>query len=324
MTGGGCRGGLVVSSVAAAEGPVLSVLADEDGAAAKVRVVQLLDGALGPLGVLKLHDTGALRPPALLVEDLGVAHLTHLAEVVLQVLPARAPGEVADVDTARDLDPVALVVPNAQHPVVVLTVPAPAAARRRAALVAVAAVIAPVAVVAAVVTAVVAPTVKAAALAADVAAAAAALAATVSATLAALATLAARAAAALAAQVPVLPVLAREDVPAVQLGVVHSLHRLRRRVRRLELHNTASGGAAVALHHDVSVHDGLELTGVILQVLPLRLPRQVADVHTPAHGVLLAAEGHRHGVRPALALRHFGLSSLARTVRLINKKVQKL
>mmetsp|Transcript_27540 Transcript_27540/g.58092 ORF Transcript_27540/g.58092 Transcript_27540/m.58092 type:complete len:459 (+) Transcript_27540:743-2119(+) len=85
------------SSSAAATG-LLAILPDENHASLQLRVRQLLDGLLGPLGSGEFHDSTALRAAVVIGHDLGVTDIAGGAHVVLQILPRHIPREVSDVD----------------------------------------------------------------------------------------------------------------------------------------------------------------------------------------------------------------------------------
>mmetsp|Transcript_19828 Transcript_19828/g.43363 ORF Transcript_19828/g.43363 Transcript_19828/m.43363 type:complete len:229 (+) Transcript_19828:989-1675(+) len=85
-------------------------------------------------------------------------------------------------------------------------------------------------------------------------------------------------------QIAILAVLANKERATVQLDVVQCVDRLCSLLRSLELDDPATTrpSAASALTHHVSVDDSSALLKMILQILPGRLPGEVADVHTAA------------------------------------------
>jgi len=100
-------GGL--AGAGALEVPVLAVLAHLEGPAVELRVVQRLDGRRRLGRVLELDNPTTLGAARGLLHHVRVDHGAAGAEVVLEVLPGGAPGEVADVDAPRDDDLVAVL-----------------------------------------------------------------------------------------------------------------------------------------------------------------------------------------------------------------------
>mmetsp|Transcript_79755 Transcript_79755/g.193266 ORF Transcript_79755/g.193266 Transcript_79755/m.193266 type:complete len:200 (+) Transcript_79755:497-1096(+) len=118
------------AAAAASSAVILAVLADENVPAVEVRVVEHLDGVCRLVDCAHLHDAAALAPSSgAFGHDLRVDHLAGLAEVVLEVLPGHAPGEVVDVEAiGGDLDDFFFVVVAAAIVAAVRVVAAAAAA----------------------------------------------------------------------------------------------------------------------------------------------------------------------------------------------------
>ena len=115
----------VAKAAAAAVCGVFAIFANENVATVEVGVGEHLDGARGFVDGGHLNDAAALGAAAgaALGEDLGVDHVAGLAEVVFEVLPRDAPGEVVDVEAVGgDLDDFLLVVAAAGAAAVVAAV----------------------------------------------------------------------------------------------------------------------------------------------------------------------------------------------------------
>ena len=113
------------AAAAAAVCGVFAIFANEDVATVEVGVGEHLDGTRGFVDGGHLDDATALGAAAgsAFGEDLGVDHVAGLAEVVFEVLPRDAPGEVVDVEAVGgDLDDFLLVVAAAGAAAVVAAV----------------------------------------------------------------------------------------------------------------------------------------------------------------------------------------------------------
>mmetsp|Transcript_21461 Transcript_21461/g.54060 ORF Transcript_21461/g.54060 Transcript_21461/m.54060 type:complete len:251 (+) Transcript_21461:45-797(+) len=100
--GGARRRRNVVVLVVLLHVTVLAILPHQDLAARELLAVDLVHRLDGLLRGLKLHDAPALGALVLIAHHVGVHDGADLAELVLQVLPGRPPGKVADIAALAD------------------------------------------------------------------------------------------------------------------------------------------------------------------------------------------------------------------------------